>query len=166
MVLGPLEVRDGERVVRLGSAKQRLLLGALLVHANQVVSVDRLADILWADDQPADPTAAVTAGLVTDDGERVELTDPAAGRALVDRGSGRRRQRRHASIAEPLAAGSPEPGDSIEIAELLVRAGRAADPVLVARHTRTAGDIALAAGAWEDARCYYEAALERADAES
>ena len=48
-VLGTLEVvRDGERV-RLGSGQQRRLLGVLLVHANEVVSSDRLVDILWGD---------------------------------------------------------------------------------------------------------------------
>jgi DNA-binding SARP family transcriptional activator len=46
LVLGPLEILDDERPVHLGSPKQRLLLAALLVHANAVVSVDRLADIL------------------------------------------------------------------------------------------------------------------------
>ena len=44
-VLGPLEVvRDGEPV-RLGSAQQRRLLAVLVVHANEVVSSDRLIDV-------------------------------------------------------------------------------------------------------------------------
>jgi DNA-binding SARP family transcriptional activator len=59
LVLGPLEVLDGEGSVPLGSAKQRLLLAALLVHANAVVSVDRLADILWGDEPPADAAATL-----------------------------------------------------------------------------------------------------------
>jgi DNA-binding SARP family transcriptional activator/class 3 adenylate cyclase/predicted alpha/beta hydrolase len=59
LVLGPLEILDGERQVRLRSAKQRLLLAVLLVHANAVVSVDRLADILWGDDPPADAAATL-----------------------------------------------------------------------------------------------------------
>jgi predicted ATPase/DNA-binding SARP family transcriptional activator/class 3 adenylate cyclase len=58
-VLGPLEVLDGERRVPLGSSKQRLLLATLLVHANEVVSVDRLTDILWGDDQPVDAVATL-----------------------------------------------------------------------------------------------------------
>lgn len=53
-VLGPIEILDGDRSVHLGSAKQRLLLAALLVHANSVVSVDRLADVLWGDEPPVD----------------------------------------------------------------------------------------------------------------
>jgi len=59
LVLGPLEIFDGERPVPLGSAKQRLLLAALLVHANTVVSVDRLADLLWGDEPPADAAATL-----------------------------------------------------------------------------------------------------------
>ena len=55
-VLGPLEVvRDGEPV-RLGSAQQRRLLAVLVVHANEVVSSDRLVDVLWGDDPPPSAT--------------------------------------------------------------------------------------------------------------
>src|SRR4029079_16802596 len=46
-ILGPLEVRDGERVLKLGGGKQRTLLALLLLHANEVVSRDRLIDELW-----------------------------------------------------------------------------------------------------------------------
>ena len=38
---GPLEARDGKRRVELGRAKRRVLLAVLLVHANDVVSLDR-----------------------------------------------------------------------------------------------------------------------------
>ena len=55
-VLGPLEVvRDGEQV-RLGSPQQRRLLAVLVVHANEVVSSDRLIDVLWGDDAPRSAT--------------------------------------------------------------------------------------------------------------
>ena len=46
-LLGPLEARDGERRVELGRPKQRVLLAVLLVHANHVVSLDRLVEELW-----------------------------------------------------------------------------------------------------------------------
>jgi DNA-binding SARP family transcriptional activator/pimeloyl-ACP methyl ester carboxylesterase len=59
LVLGPLEVLECDRSIHLGSAKQRLLLAALLVHANSVVSVDRLADILWGDAVPADAAGSL-----------------------------------------------------------------------------------------------------------
>src|SRR5580765_8328171 len=51
-VLGPLEVRDGETLLPLAGAKQRALLALLLLHANRVVSRDRLIDELWRDDPP------------------------------------------------------------------------------------------------------------------
>jgi DNA-binding SARP family transcriptional activator len=57
-ILGPLEARQGGDVVRLGGARQRALLAILLLHANEVVSVDRLVDELWAETPPA--TAAHT----------------------------------------------------------------------------------------------------------
>jgi YVTN family beta-propeller protein len=51
-VLGPLEVRDGERSLPLAGAKQRALLALLLVNANHVVSRDRLIDELWGEHAP------------------------------------------------------------------------------------------------------------------
>src|SRR5262249_58903536 len=52
-VLGPLEVSDGGRLLQLGGAKQRSLLALLLLDANRVVSVERLLDALWGEQQPA-----------------------------------------------------------------------------------------------------------------
>ena len=52
-ILGPLEVRDGERTVELGAAKQRALLGLLLLHANELVTTTQLVDELWSDRPPA-----------------------------------------------------------------------------------------------------------------
>jgi DNA-binding SARP family transcriptional activator len=51
-VLGPLEVSDDGRVIALGGQKQRALLALLLLHANEVVSRDRLIDELWEADPP------------------------------------------------------------------------------------------------------------------
>ena len=51
-LLGPLEVRTDEKVLRLGGAKQRALLALLLVHANEVVSRDRLIEEIWPDRPP------------------------------------------------------------------------------------------------------------------
>src|SRR5215218_4075014 len=51
-VLGPLEVRDGDRSLPLAGAKQRALLAVLLVNANRVVSRDRLIDELWGEQPP------------------------------------------------------------------------------------------------------------------
>jgi DNA-binding SARP family transcriptional activator len=56
-ILGPLEVLDDDRPIRLGGAKQRATLAILLLHANRVVGVERLADDLYAG---APPVTAVT----------------------------------------------------------------------------------------------------------
>jgi DNA-binding SARP family transcriptional activator len=51
-ILGPLEVWDGDRQLSVRGAKQRALLAVLLLHANEVVSTDRLMDLLWGEDPP------------------------------------------------------------------------------------------------------------------
>jgi DNA-binding SARP family transcriptional activator len=51
-ILGPLEVWDGDRQLPLRGSKQRALLAVLLLHANEVVSADRLLDLLWGADPP------------------------------------------------------------------------------------------------------------------
>ncbi|MEJ2085224.1 MAG: alpha/beta fold hydrolase, partial [Acidobacteriota bacterium] len=59
-VLGPLEVLSSSGdVIAMDSPKQRMLLAALIAHSNQVVSAERLAEMLWGEDQPADPAAAL-----------------------------------------------------------------------------------------------------------
>ncbi|HEX3606545.1 MAG TPA: AfsR/SARP family transcriptional regulator [Candidatus Dormibacteraeota bacterium] len=58
-VLGPLEVWDGERQLTLGSARQRALLGTLLLHAGDVVDGDRLAEAVWGTQQPERPANAL-----------------------------------------------------------------------------------------------------------
>src|SRR5262245_28394299 len=52
-VLGPLEVVRQGRPLQLGTGRQRTLLAALLLHANEVVSTDRLIDVLWGERAPA-----------------------------------------------------------------------------------------------------------------
>lgn len=52
-ILGPIEVWSEGRQVRLGGVKQRALLAVLLLHRNEVVSVDRLIDELWEGQPPA-----------------------------------------------------------------------------------------------------------------
>jgi DNA-binding SARP family transcriptional activator/class 3 adenylate cyclase len=52
-ILGPLEVLDAQgRPLALGGPKQRALLAVLLLHAGQVVAVERLIDELWGQDPP------------------------------------------------------------------------------------------------------------------
>ncbi len=56
-ILGPLEVGGDEGSIRLGGPKQRATLAILLLNANRVVSIDRLAEDLYAG---APPVTAVT----------------------------------------------------------------------------------------------------------
>ncbi len=51
-VLGPMEVRRGDQALALGGAKQRALLAILLIEANHVVGLERLADLLWRGEPP------------------------------------------------------------------------------------------------------------------
>ena len=57
-ILGPLEVSEEGRILRLGGSKQRGLLASLLLHPNEIVSRDRLIDELWGASPPdTAPTA-------------------------------------------------------------------------------------------------------------
>jgi DNA-binding SARP family transcriptional activator len=58
-ILGPLEVRAGARALPLGGRKQRALLGVLALHANEVVSSDRLIEALWGDQPPGTAAKAL-----------------------------------------------------------------------------------------------------------
>jgi YVTN family beta-propeller protein len=51
-VLGPLEVWRSGRAVVLGGPRQRAVLALLLLKANRIVSLDRLAEEVWAGDPP------------------------------------------------------------------------------------------------------------------
>jgi WD40 repeat protein/DNA-binding SARP family transcriptional activator/energy-coupling factor transporter ATP-binding protein EcfA2 len=51
-ILGPLEVRDERGVVALGGTKPRAVLVVLLLHQNEPVSADKMAEALWGEDAP------------------------------------------------------------------------------------------------------------------
>ncbi|MGY1672958.1 FxSxx-COOH system tetratricopeptide repeat protein [Geodermatophilus sp. SYSU D00710] len=51
-LLGPLEVECGDRPVRIGAAKERLILVLLALDAGRVVAAERLIDALWGEDPP------------------------------------------------------------------------------------------------------------------
>jgi DNA-binding SARP family transcriptional activator len=51
-ILGPLEVWDQARPVTIRGRKQRALLVLLLLHVNEVLSIDRLLDELWGERIP------------------------------------------------------------------------------------------------------------------
>ncbi|MEY9891104.1 DNA-binding SARP family transcriptional activator [Catenulispora sp. MAP5-51] len=51
-VLGPLSAHDGSVEKRIAAPKQQVILATMLLEANRVVSVDRIAEHLWADAAP------------------------------------------------------------------------------------------------------------------
>ena len=57
-MLGPVEVRRDGEVVELGG-RPRALMALLLIHANQVVSTDRIIDELWGSDSGTDRKRAL-----------------------------------------------------------------------------------------------------------
>jgi DNA-binding SARP family transcriptional activator len=58
-VLGPLEVVDAGRRLDLGAPRQRALVAFLLLHANGVVSTDRIAEALWPGEIPKTAPKAI-----------------------------------------------------------------------------------------------------------
>jgi YVTN family beta-propeller protein len=57
-ILGPFEVMDDGRSLNIGGPRQRALLAILVLRRGEVVSSDRLVDLLWGERAPA--TAAKT----------------------------------------------------------------------------------------------------------
>lgn len=58
-VLGPLEVVKDGVTIPLHRPRVRALLALLLLHANEVISSDRIIDALWGDDPPQNAANAV-----------------------------------------------------------------------------------------------------------
>jgi DNA-binding SARP family transcriptional activator len=59
LILGPLEVRDGERVIAVKRRRQRALLALLLLRAGEVVPADVLIEEIWAPKPPRAARAAL-----------------------------------------------------------------------------------------------------------
>jgi DNA-binding SARP family transcriptional activator len=62
-VLGPLVVSQGDRLVRVGGARQRSLLALLLIRANELVSTDQLIEELWGERPPSEAANALQAAV-------------------------------------------------------------------------------------------------------
>jgi DNA-binding SARP family transcriptional activator len=86
-ILGPLEVRHADRVIPLRGARQRELLAVLLLHANEIVSSDRLIDDLWEGDPPPTATKMIQNG-VSQLRKLLELDRVGKGERLVTRSPG------------------------------------------------------------------------------
>ncbi len=97
-ILGPLEVLDDQgRPVPLGGQREQVLLAALALEANRVVSSDRLIEAVWGDDPPKTAVNALQVHVSklrrrlaarSDSGETVEMAPPGyvlrAGPGAVD----------------------------------------------------------------------------------
>jgi DNA-binding SARP family transcriptional activator len=82
-ILGPLEVVEDGNPVALGTLKERLVLGVLLLHANEFVSRERLIDDLWGEAPPPTAHKAVNVYL-----SKVRKTLSVAGADPIATGSG------------------------------------------------------------------------------
>jgi DNA-binding SARP family transcriptional activator len=152
-LLGTVEVVAGDRVVEIGSPKQRTLLAALLLRLNIVVPADVLADELWGEAPPPSVQATLQS-LVSRLRRALETTDPADGdtprlrskeggyvlEAAADRVDTVRFDRLVAEGRRALAAGdAPMAAERLEAALALWRGpalGDLADPPLPGwRHT-------------------------------
>ena len=60
-VLGSLEARDGDRSLDLGAPRERALLALLLLHANQLLSTERIIEELWPDEPPTTAPPSIRA---------------------------------------------------------------------------------------------------------
>ena len=52
LILGPLQLHGAAGEIGLGGVKPRRLLAALAVYTGEVLSADRLADVVWEDSPP------------------------------------------------------------------------------------------------------------------
>ena len=58
-ILGPLEVASDGNALPIAAQKQRALLALLLLHAGEVLSIDRLVDGLWGESPPKTATTSL-----------------------------------------------------------------------------------------------------------
>jgi basic membrane lipoprotein Med (substrate-binding protein (PBP1-ABC) superfamily)/DNA-binding SARP family transcriptional activator len=78
-MLGALEVVADGAVAELGPPKQRALLASLLLHVGEIVSVDRLTELLWGENAPR--TAAHSIQMYVSDLRRA--LEPLGGSDLI-----------------------------------------------------------------------------------
>jgi len=83
LLLGPLEVWHDGKQIPVRGGRQRALLALLLLHANEVVSTDRLIDQLWGDQPPRAGAAALRVRV-----SQLRKTLGAGGRALETQSPG------------------------------------------------------------------------------
>jgi DNA-binding SARP family transcriptional activator/predicted ATPase len=62
-VLGPFHLDDGGRQITIGGVRQRAVLAALLLHANEVIPSEQLLVDLWGEDAPPSAANALQAAI-------------------------------------------------------------------------------------------------------
>jgi class 3 adenylate cyclase len=153
-----VDAEPAARIDALTEPARRLLTTLALLRDGRVSTLSAAAD-LTADEVDTALDEVVAAGLVVEEGLRIDFVERLTARALVRSVGVRRRQRLHAEIARRLAATESTSFVVSEIADQLLRAGSAADPTLLADYAGRAGDEAMRLGAWGDAQRHYRAAL-------
>lgn len=83
-VLGSLSVADGDAAITVTAGKQRVVLAALLLHANRVVPIADLADAIWDEQPPPGAHAAVRNYIL----RLRQLLGPAAASRIITRDPG------------------------------------------------------------------------------
>ena len=123
-LLGPFGVYDDQgREVELGGRQQRLVLAMLLLHRNEVVSVDRLIDVVWGERAPANAVKNVQIyvsrlrkALEATSPESVVQTRPERLRPRGRAGRARRRPLRAPRGGGPASAGRRRAGAGGDVA--------------------------------------------------
>src|SRR5215469_11585395 len=62
-ILGPFHLEDDTRRITTVGARQRAVLAALVIHANEVVPSEQLLVELWGEDSPASAANALQAAV-------------------------------------------------------------------------------------------------------
>ncbi len=84
-LLGPVEVSSEGRRIPLNGAKPTAILAALVVHLGEILSADRLVDLIWEEEPPATARALVASHV---SGLRRALARAEAGDAIRTRSPG------------------------------------------------------------------------------
>ena len=87
-LLGSVEVAAGNRIIEIGSLKQRALLAALLLRLNHPVPADTLVEDLWGDTPPPKVTQSLQS-LASRLKRALETADGTVGAPVVARLRGR-----------------------------------------------------------------------------
>lgn len=93
-ILGPVEVRAGDRALPAGEPQRLTVLAALMVDMGRVVGLDALIDRVWGDEPPQQAVSSVRAHITrirrmleqaSSGGESVEVVRQAGGYVMTAR---------------------------------------------------------------------------------